>query len=165
MEATVQIQNSHLLHIMNRLDALENGTRSTEESPVIPRPSEISSSSTSPQQFRSTPGSGMFIHYRCIDIRLSSSVGPLNNHANCHSSEINLKGYRFTPDPTETGLEEKPPISPETAKSWLQSMFIWISSSAFTFINFPSALRQPKQPRSFITHSKGLYAHDTLHRR
>lgn len=95
--------------------------------------------------------------------QLSSNVGPLKNHANCHSGQINLKGYRFSSYSPETGLEEKLPISPETTKSWLQSMSMqtWFR----TFINFISALRQPKQPRSSITHSKGLYAHDTVHRR
>ncbi|BCS29601.1 uncharacterized protein APUU_71171S [Aspergillus puulaauensis] len=106
MEAIVQIQNSHLLHIINRLDALENGTRSTTESPTISRPSEVSSSSASPQQVQPTPGTGR-----------------LNNHANCNSGQMSLKGYRFSSYSTETGLEEKLPISPETAKSWLQMLY------------------------------------------
>lgn len=62
MATATQVQNSHLLNIMNRLDALENGSRSTTESPAVARPSEVSSRSPrDTQAFQSTPGTGRFI--------------------------------------------------------------------------------------------------------
>lgn len=86
-------------------------------------------------------------------------IGPPNYHTNRDPSEINLKGNRFH----ESGLEENLPISPEIAKSWLQSMSIGLHFKHL--LTQISAVRQPKQLRNFITHRKGLYANDTVHRR